>query len=235
MKLDQAARLLLLVLAVTAGGVVVLVLATPWLPPPVAGALPLVSAADHPAAPGFTGVVTGACAVAAVGCWAWLALGTVVVALEALLAPAASSRRRLAWVPGTLRVLVPVVLGAAVSAGPAAASTGTAPAPNADALVDTAGTARTGLPFPDRVLTDRAVLRPAHRPEPRSVQVRPGDTLWGITTRLLPPGSTPAAVDRGWRRIARANADRLPDPDLILPGTRLRVPPPTTHPREEAR
>jgi nucleoid-associated protein YgaU len=57
------------------------------------------------------------------------------------------------------------------------------------------------------------------------VRVRPGDSLWLVARQVLPEGASDAAVDRTWRRIAACNADRLgPDPDLIFPGTLLRVP-----------
>jgi resuscitation-promoting factor RpfA len=56
--------------------------------------------------------------------------------------------------------------------------------------------------------------------------VRPGDTLWGIAAAHLPPAwRSPATIDRYWRQVYRANRAVLgPDPDLIHPGTRLRVP-----------
>jgi nucleoid-associated protein YgaU len=56
--------------------------------------------------------------------------------------------------------------------------------------------------------------------------VRPGDTLWGIAAAQLPPAwRSPATIDRYWRQVYRANRAVLgPDPDLIHPGTRLRVP-----------
>lgn len=213
MKLGQAVRLLLLLLAVAVTGTGVLALAGPWLPRPLSTPTP-----------GFAGLVTSACAVALLTCWAWLALGTVLVAVEALLVTAPPPGLRLVRVPRAVRILVPVLVGAAVTAAPAGASTETGPA--GDPASVAAATPAAGLPLPDRALTQR--------PAARTVLVRPGDTLWAITARLLPAESGTAAVDRGWRRVARANADRVPDPDLIVPGTRLRIPPLTAHPREEA-
>jgi hypothetical protein len=57
--------------------------------------------------------------------------------------------------------------------------------------------------------------------------IRPGDTLWGIAAAHLPPAKrSPAAIDRYWRQVYRANRATLgPDPDLIHPGTRLLLPP----------
>lgn len=229
MKRRQVGGLALLLLTVAVSGVVVLVLAGPWLPTALASPLPGVGAASAASAGppgGFSALVASSCAVALVACWAWLALGTVVVAVQTSARTFPPSWRRLSWVPGAIRVLVPVLVGAAVTAAPASASTDTGPAPAGAATPGGSGGAVAGLPLPDRVVT-----RPtAHR----TVLVRPGDSLWRITERLLPPPAPAAAVDRGWRRIARANARHVPDPDLIRPGTRLRVPPLTVHPREEA-
>jgi resuscitation-promoting factor RpfA len=57
--------------------------------------------------------------------------------------------------------------------------------------------------------------------------IRAGDTLWGIAAAHLPPARrSAAAIDRYWRQVYRANRAVLgPDPDLIHPGTRLRLPP----------
>jgi hypothetical protein len=57
--------------------------------------------------------------------------------------------------------------------------------------------------------------------------VEVGDTLWDIAAARLAPGERPAAnVHRYWRQIYRANRSAIgADPDLILPGTRLDVPP----------
>lgn len=209
MKVHQALRLVLLVVAVGAAGLAVLTLVAPWLPPTRTG--------------GFADLVSATCAVALVACWAWLALGTVLVAARSLHATPMPSAEALRWVPGAIRVLVPALLGAAVTAAPATAGT---EAGAGDPATGATRSTLAGLPLPDRVPTPDSPVR--------TVLVRPGDSLWGITCRLLPDGAPPAAVDRGWRRIARANAAHLADPDLILPGTRLRVPPLTDHLREEA-
>lgn len=55
-------------------------------------------------------------------------------------------------------------------------------------------------------------------------RVRPGDTLWSIAERRM-PGAAPTEIDAGWRRIHRANRAVIgSDPDLIIPGTTLRLP-----------
>jgi hypothetical protein len=54
-----------------------------------------------------------------------------------------------------------------------------------------------------------------------------GDTLWDIAAARLRPGERSAAnIHRYWQQVYRANRSVIgPDPDLIHPGTRLRVPP----------
>jgi nucleoid-associated protein YgaU len=71
--------------------------------------------------------------------------------------------------------------------------------------------------------------------EPRRVQtvvVRGGDSLWSIAADLLSSQAGGRVTDRditvAWHRLHAANAGRVgPDPDLILPGTRLAVPAPS--------
>lgn len=62
------------------------------------------------------------------------------------------------------------------------------------------------------------------RPGDTTHRVRPGDSLWSIAERHM-PGAGPTEIDAGWRRIHRANRAVIgPDPDLIIPGTTLRLP-----------
>ena len=221
MKRPHAGRWLCLLAALVASGVGVWALAAPWLPP-----------VDRP--DGFAGHVTAACAVALVGSWAWLALGAVAVAVQASTRTSAPCRRNLPWVPGVLRVLVPAALGVAVSTAPVGAAPVPGPGPASTSY------ATTGLPLPDRPATThdrrRSTTHDPGRPggvrgqRPRTVVVRAGDSLWSIAADLLPGSAGDAVVDATWRRLARANAARVPDPHLILPGTRLRVPPAAVHP-----
>jgi nucleoid-associated protein YgaU len=98
-----------------------------------------------------------------------------------------------------------------------------------------------GLPLPQRASTATRVslllVRYADRPHARShperpgrehvVEVRPGDTLWALAVRTLPPGATDAAVSRRWPQVHALNRAVIgPDPDLIRPGQRLRLPRP---------
>jgi len=220
MKRHTTLRVALLLAGVAGGGAVVVPLAGPWLPRSLPWPAPAGSATQG--IEGFADLVAAACALGLVACWAWLAVGAVAVAVASLRPASRAGRWRLRWVPDAIRVLVPVLVGAAVTAAPVSAATEAGPSHSTPGATRAA---LAGLPVPDRVPTGRG-----HR----TVLVRPGDSLWGITARLLPEAAPATAVDRGWRRIARANASRVPDPDLILPGTRLRVPPLPVHPREEA-
>ena len=57
------------------------------------------------------------------------------------------------------------------------------------------------------------------------VVVRRGDTLWHLAARSLGPGAATAEIAAEWPRWWRANRDVIgADPDLLLPGTRLRAP-----------
>jgi nucleoid-associated protein YgaU len=55
--------------------------------------------------------------------------------------------------------------------------------------------------------------------------VREGDNLWSIAARGLGDDATPQQIDRRLHSIWAANAAAIPsgDPDLILPGQRLRI------------
>lgn len=60
------------------------------------------------------------------------------------------------------------------------------------------------------------------------VVVHRGDSLWSIAAAHLGPGATSAEIALAWPRWHTANHDRIgPDPDRLLPGTRLT--PPTHH------
>lgn len=171
-------------------------------------------------------LVAGCCAAALSLAGAWLLLCGAVVAVDALRrgALAAASATVVPGCPGWVRALVLAALGVAVTAGPALAeapgtTSGTASGPANDLA---------GLALPDRLVT------PARAPERHLVLVRPGDTLWAIAARQLPPTAADRDVDRSWRRLATANRDRVGDPDLIFPGTVLRVPDLARPTRKEA-
>lgn len=79
-----------------------------------------------------------------------------------------------------------------------------------------------GRPSPE-LLT--GVPRQVGDAEPDQVVVRRGDTLWDLAARTLPTTATDAEIATEWPRWYAANADVVgPDPDVLVPGQRLRVP-----------
>ena len=80
-----------------------------------------------------------------------------------------------------------------------------------------------GLPLPERTVVPTG--SPVRRVPVRTVVVRPGDCLWSIAARDLAAGASDAAVDARWRAIYAANHALVgPDPGLVEPGQRLRLP-----------
>ncbi|MGZ8735626.1 MAG: LysM peptidoglycan-binding domain-containing protein [Nocardioides sp.] len=172
-------------------------------------------------------LVVGGCAAALAACWAWLVACAVVVTVGAM-----QGVRNVRGCPRLVRALVLATLGVAVSTGPATAdSAGAGLGAEARQARDADSTSRNrpgvlGLPVPDRVVTPASTRVTAQATSlPRVARVRPGDSLWAIAERHLPVGAPDAAVEAGWRLLAAANADRIGHPDLIFPGTVLRVPP----------
>ena len=177
---------------------------------------------------GFQAVLVAACEVIAMACAGWLWLLVTLVARDAARGRAPSRA------PAAVRRLVLAACGLSLAGGllAPAQATGVDPAaPAAELLV--------GLPLPDRMTTaqwlgravhgtrePRAAARPSPRPDPDIAVVRPGDSLWRIAARTLPPDADAAAIDRRWRRIYDANRALIgPDPDQIRPGQRLLLPP----------
>ena len=189
-------------------------------------------------------LVTAGCGAALLGCWVWCLLAAVAVALDAL--RARSGRQPVAGrvrCPRLVHAVVLAVLGLGYGATPTFAETG------GEVVGDHGPTSGvSGLPLPDRPLTSpspTAAHTPATNPatnpatpatdpragtpttggRPARIRVIEGDSLWSVTAGLLPPSATAADIDRAWRVLARANARVVgADPDLIFPGTLLRVP-----------
>lgn len=190
---------------------------------------PLTDLADAlgPGAPDtlpFDRLVTSGCAVGLAASWCWLALVATALTVEAVRRPAGAALRAGAATggPRLVRVLVLALLGVSAAAAPVTADPGNHATPRTS--VPDRGVA--GLPLPDRLgSADARPGRPAMSTAVGTVvQVRPGDSLWSIAAGLR-TGASPVEIDRTWRALAAANADRLgPDPDLIFPGTVLRVP-----------
>ena len=189
-------------------------------------------------------MVRAGSAVALLGCGAWWWAATTAVLLGA--ARGRVSRPR--GCPRWLHRLLLVALGASLTAGLATPALGTddlaRPQPSR-AAVQVAGPLH-GLPFPDRA-EGQPVARPTPRPsaspareiaastaQPRGAlthdaadthRVGPGDTLWTIAARDLPPDATDAEISAAWRRIYRLNRAAIgADPDLLLPGIVLVLP-----------
>jgi hypothetical protein len=61
---------------------------------------------------------------------------------------------------------------------------------------------------------------------PGTVVIRPGDSLWAIARRIVGPRASNGAVEHKLVAIWNMNAGRIGtgDPNLIFPGTRLRLP-----------
>lgn len=162
-------------------------------------------------------------AVALVGAaWLW-SVTTVLTLLAARGRPHAS----LPGVPVALRRLVLAGCGVALTGGLAAPALATPGELHQDRSGNPATAVVRGLPLPDRatgglpggahVARGLSLRVPAHPAGP-VVVVRPGDSLWTIAERTLGDGAA-------WPRLYRLNRDVIgPDPDVIHPDQRLRLP-----------
>lgn len=174
-------------------------------------------------------VLLAAVAALALGsCVAWLAAVTFLTVLETLTGASWAALRRISPLVVRRFVLVSVgaTVGAATSLTPAAAGP-----PDADSSPRTGSGAvarLSGLPLPDRVTGGPATQAAGGkgRSADRRYVVRTGESLWSIADALAPATAGPGLVDAAWRALYRTNRDSLgSDPDLILPGTTLRLPP----------
>lgn len=181
-------------------------------------------------------------AAALAGCGIWLATVTAATAVE--MVTGASSALARALTPACVRRVVIVCCGLAVGGAGAMPAATADPHPGDEPVARTpasVASALVGLPLPDRAVGAAAPpARPgpgAAAPPPRSHRVRPGDSLWSIADDWLPAAAPVAEVDTTWRRIYRANRPAIgTDPNLIVPGTRLRLPGPTWRtPRDDPR
>ena len=101
---------------------------------------------------------------------------------------------------GSLRPRL-VQVAVALALGSPAAATATPTTPETSGRRDGLPHLLDGLPVPDRAYGGV-----------RLHVVRPGESLWSVAAE-------------GWPRLHRLNRDRMgPDPDLVHPGTRLRIP-----------
>ncbi|MEZ5091599.1 LysM peptidoglycan-binding domain-containing protein [Nocardioides sp.] len=190
----------------------------------------------------LTSMLRAGSAVALLGCGAWWWAATTAVLLGA--ARGRVSRPR--GCPQWLHRLLLAALGASLTAGLATPALGAddLARPQQSRVAQTADPLH-GLPFPDRAEGLPAAGRPAPSTSPArdvaasAVQPRgalthdaagthrvgPGDTLWTIAARDLPPDATEAEIGAAWRRIYRLNRVAIgDDPDLLLPGIVLVLP-----------
>ncbi|WP_448629912.1 LysM peptidoglycan-binding domain-containing protein [Cellulomonas soli] len=93
----------------------------------------------------------------------------------------------------------------------------------------------TTVPVPAAAVTQTAATTPAPvaptapdaqaGPAGGSVVVQPGDSLWDIAARHLPPDASDAQIAAAWPRWYEANRDTIgDDPDLLRPAQLLRAP-----------
>jgi hypothetical protein len=183
-----------------------------FLLPDLVGAQEATTSAVLTAQP-FERLLEWLCAYLALAGTAWLWLATTLVALQAR----RGVTRRVHGVPAPLRRLLLLACGAALSGGLAAPALATPGALHQDHTGTAAAALVRGLPLPDRAtgaFPGGARMTGPGRHAPAVVLVRPGDTLWDL-----------AGQSHAWHRIYELNRDRIgPDPDLIRPGQRLRLP-----------
>ena len=184
---------------------------------------------------------------------AWLLLAGLAGAASSIPGPAGrAAGRAWAWlVPRAARAALAAAVGVGTTAGPVAA-TGTMASATTVAATAAAAPAQpavsgrlmasgantvpqvarpsthgrwSGAPATPTPTIPRTDITPADRVE-TTVTVRPGDSLWAIAARRLGPGSTDAEVAAEWPRWYAHNRTSIgPDPDLLVTGTVLTVPP----------
>lgn len=189
---------------VAAGGVQVRAVALWCATTATAGGIAWIAAPSLVGGPGFTDLLVSGCAAVTLVAAGWLWAITTDVAIGLLKGTGCAVRR-----PGPVRLLLLAACGVVVLGA-------TTTAASADDHRPVTPDSLSGLPLPDRA-TGAAAPPPAHHVAP--VRVRPGDSLWAIAETRLGAG-------KHWRRIYARNIEVVgPDPDLILPGQLLELPP----------
>ena len=162
-------------------------------------------------------VVLLICGVVLLALAAWFVVSVLVCVVDVLTRGPLSLDRSGVFRPRLARALVATAVGAvAVTAGGAARAVED---PGSPIAVD-------GLTVPERpyggVRTPPTGRATGH---PGTYQVAAGDSLWSIAAEALPRPADDRVVARAWPRLYRLNRDRVgPDPDVIHPGTTLRLP-----------
>ena len=151
--------------------------------------------------------------------WAWVALSVTVA--EGWRGSATCGPWRL---PPGVRRLVLAGCGVAMATGMASPALAASDARQGGATTSVVVVA--GLPVPARAVSV-PVPHPSrvHPHDRRVVVVRPGDSLWVIAERELPPGAPDSLVAARWHALYAANREVIgPDPDVLWPGQRLVLP-----------
>lgn len=211
----------------------VLVLLTAVATALLALVLPIALAPADPAS--FVDLLVRTCAVAASVGVAWLWLGAALVGVSVLARTPAPPV--VPGVPAAVRRLVLAGCGVALAApgwpALAAGAVPDLPVPDralgalAPERLDAAGRTGGGGPGGGTCAASRLVGsgRGARTARVATVTVEPGDSLWTIARRDLGGTASDGAVDAHWRALyARNSAVVGADPDLVLPGQRLRLP-----------
>jgi nucleoid-associated protein YgaU len=196
---------------------VALVVLAAWLLPDLADARRAITGADLAAQP-FERLLVWLCAAVTLGCATWLWSVTAAVSLQAA---RGTAHAPVPGVPVALRRAVLAACGVALAGAPSPALATPGELHRDHTGPATAAVVR-GLPLPDRATGALAGGGPSRE---RVVVVRPGDTLWSLARRDLPPTADDAAVTARWHRIYDLNRDVIgTDPDVIHPDQRLRLP-----------
>jgi nucleoid-associated protein YgaU len=175
----------------------------------------------------FNALLTCAATVALVCALAWALVVSAAVAVEAGTGGHVRIAESVGCPPVVRLWLLGVFVALFAAVTPAHASDsgpGNGPAGRAAAALD-------GLPLPDRAI---GAARPS---DTQIVVVRPGDSLWRIARELLPTHASNPTIAAAVHALHGHNRRVIgPDPDVLLPGQRLELPPdfpdPTTLPEE---
>lgn len=177
-------------------------------------------------------LAVGAAGIAWTGVlWSYGCLALAVLGRLPGAAGRAARRTAAAVTPALMRRLLEAALGASIAVAAtgqvAYAATGTRSATSELSRLDPPDRPAahgSSAPDPDRPGGHSERER---RKAPDLVRVHPGDTLWAIAAAHLPGAPDNAAIAASWPRWYAANRHVIgPDPDLILPGQRLRPPKP---------
>ena len=162
-----------------------------------------------------------------------IAASALLVSLSS--APALAAEDDLGWRPTSSAPAsaVPDVVasGRPVLVGPAAEPDGTHSPTESTAPLQAPSGGSAASTSPNTSENHSSTASDAPAPSQRTYTVLPGESLWSVTARLLPAGSSPSEIAQAWPALYHANKDIIgPDPSLIRPGEELSVPTSLTAP-----